>query len=258
MSRAKLNVRQQQFGFPDEDLKTSLHDEIVLWLKKNAETISQRFVERKSAWSEEDVRAGKSRIESQLRKLKAKFQTQLEERQKDPASDEYWREQNAKRIREYQEVIQTIENWNGLGAVPIPHFDLSTQLEVPIKRQRYQTTDIIGYADVVYRIEHTSLSSDELPTYNGELLVHPPKVAGLLAGLRWLQPLYSRTIAFDAKTTIPSLGELIRQLQTYRTYCDWPFYIVSLETRFAEAIAEEGFGFMQYPEGLFLKPSPRR
>src|SRR5213083_2768488 len=50
MSKRKLDVRQQVFGFPDEDLKTSLHDEIVLWLKRNAEQICAELMGWRQTW----------------------------------------------------------------------------------------------------------------------------------------------------------------------------------------------------------------
>ena len=67
-----------------------------------------------------------------------------------------------------------------------------------------------------------------------------------------------RKVALDAKSTIPSLGQLIRDLNTYRTWRSWPFVVVSPEARFANAIADEGFGFIQYPDGAFLQPNAFR
>jgi hypothetical protein len=71
----------------------------------------------------------------------------------------------------------------------------------------------------------------------------------------WNEPF---KIALDAKTTIPSFGQTLRELNTYREFRDWPFIVVSPEARFADAFVDEGFGFIQYPKGKFMPPSELR
>jgi hypothetical protein len=63
-----------------------------------------------------------------------------------------------------------------------------------------------------------------------------------------------RSFAFDAKNDIRSLGELIRQFKTYRTYSKLPFYAVSPDCRFAKDVSDEGFGFIKYPDGIITLP----
>jgi len=61
------------------------------------------------------------------------------------------------------------------------------------------------------------------------------------------------SFAFDAKTTIPSPGALIRQFKGYRAYSPkLPFYVVSPDSRFAKDISDEGFGSIQYPEAITI------
>src|SRR6266403_3684458 len=50
MSTRRTDMRQQVFGFPDEKLKTSLHDEIVLWLKRNREEICRQLIGWTGTW----------------------------------------------------------------------------------------------------------------------------------------------------------------------------------------------------------------
>jgi hypothetical protein len=59
---------------------------------------------------------------------------------------------------------------------------------------------------------------------------------------------------FEVKTTIPSLGELLRQLSMYRQYLrkhrdefDPQIVVVCPDARFADKIREQGFGFIQTP-----------
>lgn len=126
-------------------------------------------------------------------------------------------------------------------------------MEVPITRERYKTKDIVGYAHIVFSITTSGLHASTPPADNaGRPLVGTGK-------LDWFTfPTDPRTIALDAKSTIPSLGQLIRDLNTYREWRNWPFVVVSPDARFADAIADEGFGFIEYPDGEFLQPSALR
>ena len=49
---------------------------------------------------------------------------------------------------------------------------------------------------------------------------------------------------FEVKTTIPSLGELFRQLSIYRAHFPGKIVVVSPDTRHAKTIIEQGYGFV--------------
>ena len=51
---------------------------------------------------------------------------------------------------------------------------------------------------------------------------------------------------FEVKTEIPSLGELMRQLQLYRQYLRGNWFVVSPDTRFRDTLIEQGVGFIEY------------
>lgn len=62
-------------------------------------------------------------------------------------------------------------------------------------------------------------------------------------------------VYFEIKTEIPSLGELIRQLNFYKVYIgeNSPIVVVSPDDRYEKYIIEQGFSFYKYqdPELLF-------
>lgn len=60
---------------------------------------------------------------------------------------------------------------------------------------------------------------------------------------------YNVTIAFEVKTTIRSLGETIRQINTYRAYMrsDTRFCIVSPDDRFRAILESQGILFVKAP-----------
>lgn len=248
MSKSKTNIRQHQFGFPDEDLKTSLHDEIVLWLKKNCVELSKRILEWNGTWDTKLVEVKRSSFLETVEQCKQQLREELKKQSEaNPDTTLLGRT-----TRHNQQALATLESWAGLGEPPPRQFIVQSKLEVPITRHRYQTVDIIGYADILYSIMSSSLQTPAIPVDRyGKFEVDKLK-DNLLC---WKNAIdLPSAIALDAKSTIPSLGELIRCLRTYRTFCGWPFYIVSPEARFAEAIADEGFGFIQYPDGIFLRP----
>ena len=53
---------------------------------------------------------------------------------------------------------------------------------------------------------------------------------------------------FEVKSTIPSLGELFRQIQLYKAYDKNPFVIVCPDDRFREQIESQGLTFLKYKD----------
>lgn len=252
MARERINVRQQQFGFPDEDLKTTLHDEIVLWLKSEklelAKTITDWSGVWNAKWVEKQTVLLAKRIEERTSILKDVIAGL--ERAPQYRNDE-------KRLVLFRAELVSLESWTGPGDPGFPEIRVEAEMEVPIKRERYKSVDIVGYADLVLSVQRTRLTVCDFP--QSEYGNFEPAEEFLEKCItwqkHWIEP---RKIAFDAKSSIPSLGELIRQLRTYKEFCSWPFFIVSPDARFADQISDEGFGFIPYPEGKVVFPKRRR
>lgn len=247
MTRRKVNVQQEVFGFADEDLKTSLHDEIVLWLKHNAALIGKRLVAWEPQWKpdvlEELLAKALVHDEQRLEQLRGRTTLHMFER-------DLPQEVAAKRSE-----LQFLQQWNGLGEPPEPEFSVDSQMERPIQRERYQTVDIVGYADVVFWVKATRITAGYAPTsQHGEIQlgIDPKTYATWHVTWRDLG-----SFAFDAKSEIRSLGELIRQFRTYRVFSKFPFYAVSPDARFAQDISDGGFGFVQYPDGHITFPKEK-
>jgi len=258
VSRRKIDIRQQLFGFPDEDLKTSLHDEIVLWLKRNASSIAKQIVNWKSTWPEQVLRSSEQRAREMVAKRIDLLRTALpleEKRLEQLANKEtrfpYERDLPTQVAAKKSE-LDFLQLWNGLGEPPAPDFAVVSEMERPIQRQRYQTTDIIGYADLVVWARATTISAGYISNdeYGRPRLGVDPKAYASWK-IEWRD---IGTFAFDAKSEIRSLGELIRQFKTYRVYSKLPFYVVSPDAHFSNEVSEEGFGFIKYPDGKITLP----
>jgi hypothetical protein len=245
MPREKVNIKQHQFGFPDEDLKTSLHDEIVLWLKSEKLELAKTLTDWSGVWDAEWIDKQIALRTRQIEERKIKVREAL--RSSGNGSEKGLL---------FEAELKAFESWSGLGDPGHPEIRVESEMEVPIKRERYKSYDIIGYADLVLSVQKTYLEFEGFPCgdYGAAAPIYGKLESYLSWPKQWIKP---QKIAFDAKSSIASLGELIRQFRTYEQYCSWPFFIVSPDKRFAEQIGDEGFGFIHYPEGKIVYPKRR-
>ena len=190
LKKQSANTLQERFGFADDDLKKSEHDEILLWLDEHAEEFAKEIIEWTDEW---------------------------------PA----------------RLVAQKLKRYQGLGDPPPQEVRITKIWEQPVTNVG-ATKYVIGFLDMVVLVENTELE---------------------IVDRKWLalwpnEP--QRTFGFEAKTKIPSLGELIRQLRLYQQYCRHRLYVVSPDDRFAEQLLAQGFGFIKYPDGTIQKPPATR
>ena len=126
------------------------------------------------------------------------------------------------------EIIQSL----GLGATPTPK--IVKVWEKPI----VDRTFTIGFADMRVSCSLPYISCkfapghEKLPTLlNSEV--------GFLDSWR---------AYFEVKPSIPSVGELIRQLRMYQTYtAGTAWFVVSPDDRFESILQAQGFGFIKVP-----------
>ena len=56
------------------------------------------------------------------------------------------------------------------------------------------------------------------------------------------------SINFEVKTEIKSIGELMRQINHYKTYLNRDYYIVCPDNSSKEILKGQNIGFIKYPE----------
>jgi hypothetical protein len=156
------------------------------------------------------------------------------------------------RIKAMEAELSSLQSWHGLGEPPAAKLDVRCTLERLILRRRYETVDIIGYADVVLSVRAPRLSAGIAPSNDYGI---PYLGVDTRTYAEWTVDWTDfRSFAFDAKSNIRSLGGLIRQFRTYQTYSRLPFYAVSPDAHFAKDISNEGFGFIKYPDAIITLP----
>jgi len=102
---------------------------------------------------------------------------------------------------------------------------LSTIWEHPVMSGKY----IVGFVDML--IEY---ATDEL-VFSGK-------------DFSWYTAMSSHntTICVEVKSSIPSLGELIRQIRMYQQYQNGIYVVVSPDARYADALRSQGIEFYHY------------
>jgi hypothetical protein len=209
-------------------------------------------------WDTKFIEASEARLKEAIQKRKMYLQSSIEEdseQLQEKGISTYLRGSIMLRLKPKQEQLAFLESWTSPGVPPPPEIEVNSEMEVPIKRDRYKTVDIVGYADIVFFLRTTRPHIFSFPEDN---FGKPALEINLPNHTRWNKIWNEpQKIAFDAKSAIPSLGELIRQLKTYKTFCNWPFVIVSPDARFANEISDEGFGFIKYPDCIITLPKKK-
>lgn len=225
---------------PDPDLTTPVHDEIMLWLDNKFRDVPARIVgyETYPAISRHDYK-----------------QQQLNDRDA--------------LVKWVSEKGFTID----VGAVEVKACQanpcqLIWEMAVPGK------TSPIGFIDLYARTYSVALTFEQRidQDYCGTPDCNHPECWKIRKHVSEIKHL-----AFEVKSTISSLGELIRQIRRYEAALPWckcpyqygqqihhdtygdhfvpRFYVVSPDTRRIEAITNQGIGFIEYP--TFIVSDPR-
>jgi hypothetical protein len=125
-------------------------------------------------------------------------------------------------------ILQTLipeKRWDDPD-VPYPDWYLRVtkkEWEQPIADGKY----IIGFADMVVKYEIPTL---EIWERAGKVMMASERMA-----------------YFEVKTFIPSVGELIRQINMYRKYEYGTYIVVSPDNRFESVLKSQGILFFQCP-----------
>ncbi len=158
-------------------------------------------------------------------------------------------------LNEKEKTLEYLENFDGLGdKLPnrIKPKVIKRQWEYPVTNQNinqrtgYKSSkSIIGFVDMKVTFNYTELTVSGIDFHNQQVN----------GELKWSQTEYvngnlnsllNHNIYIEVKTKIPSLGELFRQLNTYREYLTGSFLVVSPDDSNVEIIRNQGFRFFKY------------
>lgn len=215
MTRNSAKTMIERAGFRDPDLGSPKHDAIIKWIEANLDAVLQESVKHES-WSQENI---EKRIASAHSIM---FKTPLE---RDIATNP-----------NIQKALKLFggEVVNGQPCEPplatIPDERPITVLDRKWEYAITQRGSIVGFVDyaVHARIPVLALSEE--------------------GGCKWNVVTADEKVFFEAKTSIKSIGELIRQIRYYQNFQRGIYVVVSPDDSCQETLRNQGIKFVKCPD----------
>lgn len=237
--KPKAKTLQERFGFHDEELRTPKHDEMMLWLDANIDSVAADlfhvdWTDKARKQQENDIAKARGTWIENL-KIGAGL-TEEEEKQVRllVAEIKHWSLQNnPEKQRGFTDTLNTYleaiaQGFRDPGRAPMRPTCKATE-----RRWEYPIMDgriTVGFADYFAKVETFDASLD-----------------GPLNAPRWVLRRERVNLFFEVKPEIRSLGELMRQLNHYRVYTyEGQFFVVSPDDRFRSTLESQGIGFVKY------------
>lgn len=219
------NTLQSKFGFRDEDLKTPKHDEIILWLDENMKNIVYKILDIKEGeWDSALVESLTQKATSHVNERILWVKESIRKSSESTIRNTYYL---TSLIERNKEELSKLEAWQHLApSSKIP--TIKTTWEYPIKNGNF----LIGFVDMLVNV---SIPCNLQLRIENAFLPY------------WDISKSQKIIIFEAKSTVPSLGEVVRQIRMYEAFIPQAkFIIVSPDNRFEAALKSQGIGFVKY------------
>lgn len=205
---AKSREKIQQIGFWDPEVSTPDHDKVVEWAYENADQIFRQFFP--------DL-FDRSWIERELHFTQP------------------WTDQSKAKLHEY------------MAQTPRPNPRASKRSWEYILKSYTGYRDlierIVGYADLFIETEVPFIETEYIQNQYGD--------TSELEGFRlcWSSDKRygAQNLLIEAKSVLPTLGELMRQVRLYATTTNATIVVVSPDDRYTKILNEQGIKFVQYP-----------
>lgn len=259
-----------KLGFFDEDLKKPLHDDILKWIDENAEKFVYDLFPILKSWNESKVNFLKEYCNNLVSKKVKELEQKIEKNKH--KIEEYNKEENTLNstyfsdlIKEKNDENEYMENKilfykNSIDLQELPDREpikiLEKEWEFPVTSQSKSATgyvsskNLIGFIDLRLKFKYTSLSVSGIDFQEKEIIdkIQWKQVSKGIDFKNGYEDFYpcEDTLYIEVKTEIKSLGELFRQLQTYRTYINGKFIVVCPDDKEKKIIEEQGFKFLKY------------
>ena len=261
MARPRGQTLQQRFGFLDNDLKTSSHDEVMTWLTEHIEqVIIELFWD--SDWPVEE----RQLLEQEARAIvdqtaAAMVLSEWEAREALArkigltaayAADAVQRAAIERSIPDLMRASQqqAAEHRRRLTKLALPQRPLfavdKVVWELPIQ------TDgkfIVGFVDLYVEVRQPRLAlagytyAEGSTGTEGYRRAPDPSTLRAVVSDHWkLLQVY-----FEVKATLPSAGELIRQIRMYQEYVQGQWVVVSPDDRHRSILEGQGILFYKAP-----------
>lgn len=206
---AKTREKVQQLGFWDTEVSKPDHDAVCLWAYENAEQIFRVVYPDRfdKPWLKDEIDLGYDRGGA-IAENAAEMARAFVDANPRP---------NPRITKKILECVLT------------SHTGYQDRLE-----------RIVGYADLLMGGVRPIVT----PQYEYDVSGSIDKLLGY--ELNWTDKNYP-AILVEAKSVLPTVGELMRQIQLYRTAFNGKFVVVSPDDKYAQILSEQGVIFIKYP-----------
>jgi hypothetical protein len=204
---AKSREKIQQIGFWDDQVSNPNHDAVCIWAYENTDLI-----------------------------LKAVYPERFDIAWRKDEIDFHGISQDAKTVTFCREF---------LDANPRPNPKVTKKtIEYVLKSHtgyRESLERIVGYADLTIEVHFPSVSAKFKPSaqYSSERILEGFEMI-------WGKHKDAPGILVEVKSVLPTLGELLRQINLYRTAFYGKFVVIAPDDKYAEILVEQDVTFIQY------------
>lgn len=257
MNKPKAQTLQQKLGFFDEDLKKPKHDELMLWLDNNIERIINRIFN--SPFTEDEIKIIREREWKKVKTIIGgydrsieSFQRQLnysESEKRDlPSSLRYSNEELEKYIFERERKKKILEQFDIDSNIPSkPRITkIKKTWELPVSTKNYSNKYTIGFIDFAASFNIPMIELLGLKYTQKDFSLKKDYYDVDESDLRYHYYPDEKTIFVEVKTEILSLGELLRQINHYKTYLNGDYYVLCPDNTYKDKLLEQGVNFIDY------------
>lgn len=257
MTKPKAQTLQQKLGFFDDDIKKPKHDELMLWLDSNIERIVNELFSK--PYSEQEKAAfidlANTNIKSVLDWLNKSLESCNDELKKTPFARQQMPPACRRTDSEISESILNLEMQitflkNYKINIHLPEKPKITKIkktwELPVTTNSYSSKFTIGFIDFTAFFNIPVLEFLGLKYLKDK--DHPNKrdyfnFEEKELGFNYIPE--PRAIYIEVKTEINSLGDLIRQINQYKTYLAGDYYVLCPDNKYKNLLQEQGIKFIE-------------
>ncbi len=278
---AKAKTLQQRLGFFDDDLKKPEHDDIIKWTDNNMESILFKLYSLEN-WSDKakndliekvekitskdlsDEKESLKKLKSEFDRLSKSLKDDKKDLEEDP--DSSWKkdrverqekeyEEQKEKIEKSEQKIIYLEKFKGLGNdLPKRNKPRITKRiwEYAVTNQSHNRNtgyksakNIIGFVDIKVNFIYNKLTVTGID-FKEEKVTGKIEWSQTEKRYTYSDELLSHNVFIEVKTQITTLGELFRQLNTYKEFLQGDFLVVCPDDSEKETIENQGFRFIKY------------
>ena len=230
MAEPKARTHIQQLGFFDQDLNSSTHDQIMIWLQDNMERVlNDLFYSPIEQWE----------IREMINRTKTRLQENIPELIRS--------NQNKSNFHEYADFIEKLQKWDGAEILKKtwekPRIsEYSVKWEFCVERTGRTLSDkfTLGFIDMAVKYSIPNYKITGIP---GNVISQ--RSLSEYSVPRLVTTSLESNVYFEIKTKIQSVGALLRQINFYKSYKPGTYVIVCPDDRFKDILASQGVGFLK-------------